>query len=85
MGRHSARAYRPTHTAHSALYWRLVMWPTALQRAVSRSQPGRRRVAASRPRHQAASSAPIVTPRGFPREPLSETWRADEGDVRPTW
>ena len=84
MGRHSARSYRPAHSAHGSLYWHFVMWPSALQRAMARSQPGRRRAGASRETNGSSATVPAGAA-DTAASGITGTWRAGEGNVKPTW
>ncbi|CAN5574899.1 hypothetical protein BH24ACT26_BH24ACT26_19050 [soil metagenome] len=83
--------YRPAHTAHGSLYWRLFMWPLALGRALLQVRHGAVIESPSPASDVAASDAP--RPRLVPPPPPPppghggppKLWRLHEGQVKPQW
>jgi hypothetical protein len=88
------RPYRPQHSAHGGLYWRLVMWPLLLSTRIPRAKGGS---VARRHRHgDSVVPEPVLegSPPAPPRSALPTTWLsprqgsvwlAGEGSVRPEW
>jgi hypothetical protein len=83
MGRHSMRTYRPAHSAHGGLYWALFMWPVVAGRAIAQLRERRDLDARMGDAPSPSEDERPALPRAS--SGLADTWRADEGGVKPTW
>jgi hypothetical protein len=79
LGRDPRRAYRPAHSAHGDLYWRVVMWPKLLPTRIGRPSMGRRHSV-----DEWALPEPLFegNPRATPPSELSG-WLTREGTIVP--
>ena len=95
MGRDSIQTYRPAHSAHGDLYWRVVMWPLQISARIRRvkrqsKERDRRLEDDSAIRGRSSKGTPPATPlSALPGPWLSprqgRIWLSGEGSVRPMW